>query len=396
MKRLVFVDFETRSLRELRGQTSVGLSNYTMDASTEAIILAWALDNEEPNVYFPLWQVMPEELKKALEDSSVDIVAYNSAFERNVFLYVLGIDLPVSRFQDPQPSARYLSLPGSLEDVGGILKLPDELKKDKEGKRLLDVFTKPTKKKGKESYFRDWDSDPEDWQRFVEYAKQDIRAEREILKRLEALGTYPLLPRERDIWELDQKINGRGIPVDRPFVTSMFNLGERAKKDAIGELKRLTGLENANSNSQMLQWAKKEGYSKQSLRKETVLAELKFNTELTPLCRQVLELRKAASSTSYKKMAALLRLSSSDQRLRNQFLYLGSPRCGRWSGNGFQFHNMARPTQDFEDLETVDEARRLVSAEDYQGVIAKFGKHPKDYGAVLGVVKSCIRTAFCS
>jgi DNA polymerase len=411
----LFCDFETRSFKELRGSASCGLHNYLLDPSTEATILAYKIVNLKVDssydnvnlkvgsvkVWFPLWQEMPDDLKNALDDKQCEIVAFNSCFERGVFRDVLGWDLPISRFQDPQASGRYLSLPASLEDQGEILRLPVELQKDKEGKRLLDIFTKPTKiKKTGEVYFRDWDSDPEDWAKFVEYAKRDVLAEEALSDVLQSLGCFPLPPRERAIWILDQKINDRGIPVDRKFTQSMFNLGERAKKDALDELNKVTGLENANSNTQFLKWAQTQGYSKQTIVKPVVAAELEFNDQLTPLCRKALELRQTASSTSYKKMNAILRLVSPDNRLRNQFVYCGSSKCGRWAGSGFQVQNMARPTQEFEDLETVNEARKMIHQEDYNGIMLRFSSKEKkeeklkDYGVVLSTIKSCIRTVF--
>jgi DNA polymerase len=386
-------DFETRSEAQLRGPLSVGLHNYVCDPSTAVLMLAWAFDNGPVRVWQPHCESMPDELQGALNDPAVEISCWNSSFERGVFQYVLKMPIAISRFVDPQASARYLSLPGNLDEVSTILGLNKDLAKEKDGKRLIDIFSKRSKRKKKrnepvEYYFRDWYSDPQEWDRFVEYCRQDVVAEREIQRRLGLLGVFPLPERERKIWVFDQTVNDRGMPVDVNFVAKALKLATRSKNEEIEKQNKLTGLDNANSNSQMLAWANEQGYPEKSLRKEAVSAALKYNDDLTPLCRQVFEARKAASSTSYKKLASILRQVSPDQRLRNLFVYLGSSRCGRWSSSGgMQFHNMARPEKAFEDEDTLNQARAMIYAEDYESIVNSFG-------SVLLTVKSCIRTAF--
>ena len=389
---MLHVDFETRSSAELGGTKSVGLYNYATDPSTSVLMLAWCFDDEPVEVWQPHLGNMPDRLVEGLKNPKIELAAFNSSFERYIFKHKLAIDLPISRFQDPQASARYLSLPGSLDMVGEILGLPASMAKDKEGSRLLDLFSKPHKKKKKrgeepEWIFYDWNSHPDDWQQLVEYCRRDVVAEREVMRREKLLGVWPLPPLERRIWELDQKINDRGIPVDLKFVQMALKLADREKKEAIEKQNQLTGLENANSNTQLLEWVRKEGYDRTTLAKGAVDGQLKYNDKLTPLCRQVLEARKAASSTSYKKLSAILRQVSADHRLRNQFIYMGSSRCGRWSGNAVQLHNMARPTKMFENEKNVIRARELIKAGDYEQI-------QKEFGSVLLTVKSTIRTAF--
>lgn len=387
---ILHLDFETRSTQELGGPKSVGLWSYANHESTEILMLAWAIDDGPVQIWEPHLGLMPQKLQTALADSSIEVAAFNSSFERYILKFKLGIDVDIQRFQDPQASARYLSLPGNLEDVGEILGLPSELAKDKEGKRLVDLFSQPHKRKKKDGggeYFPDWNSHPEDWEKFKSYCIRDVVAEREVMRRERLLGVMPLPPLERKIWIFDQVVNDRGIPVDVQFVKKALKLAEREKQEAIEAQNKLTGLENANSNSQMLAWVKTQGFEGNSLRKGAVDAALKYNEKLTPLGRQVLESRKAASSTTYKKMAAILRQVSSDGRLRNQFLYMGSSRCGRWSGNGVQLHNLARPNNTFEVEENVEKARAMIHAEDYEGI-------KREFGSVLLTVKYNIRTAF--
>jgi DNA polymerase len=386
------LDFESRGTAELSGSESVGLHNYWLHADTKPLMLAYAYGEDAVNLWQPHAENMPSNLRKGLEDPKQPLAAWNSAFERYGLRDKLGIDTTIERWYDPQASARYLSLPGALDKVGNILNLPRELQKDERGEALIKLFSQPhmtRKKKGEQQveYFNDWLSHPKEWQEFCDYCIQDVRTEREIMRRLTLLKVFPLPELERKIWIFDQRVNDRGMPVDLQFVKNMYELGSRSKREAVAKQNLLTGLENANSNTQLLEWVQKQGYEPNTLKKDTVTAQLKYSETLTPLGREVLEARKAASSTTYKKLAAIMRQISPDNRLRNQFIYMGSARCGRWSGNAVQLQNMARPDGKFEDEQVVNHARSLVYTMDYDSI-------SREYGSVLLTVKNLIRTVF--
>jgi DNA polymerase len=300
---VLHLDFETRSQKELRGPSSVGLWNYANDPSTEPLMLSWAFNNDPVEVWEPRLGEMPKELLDGLQDPSIEIGAFNSTFERYILQFKLGIVVPIKRFQDPQASARYLSLPGDLAEVSTILGLTSEHAKEKRGKALIELFCKPhklkKKKKGEEAImgFFDWDSHPSEWLEFIEYCRMDTIAEREVLRREKLLGVWPLPTTERKVWELDQRINDRGIPVDVNFVRRAYELANREKQEMIQLNNTKTGLSNSNSNTQLTNWAVEQGYKglnpedekKYSLDKDVVKAELKNNASITPLCREVLE-----------------------------------------------------------------------------------------------------------
>jgi DNA polymerase len=415
MSASLHLDFETRSYAELKGQNSVGTYNYAFHTTTEPLMLAYGFGElDGSDIEVKQWRIWTgEPIPKDLEDglrSNIDLMAWHSTFERYL-LERLGYKFPIERFQDPQASARYLSLTGDLEDDGRILHLSRDYAKEERGKELIKMFSIPTVEKASKkkrtferTYFKDWNSHSAEWEEFVEYNKQDIKAEVEMARRLKIVEVFPLPERERQVWIFDQTVNDRGLPVDLDFVKKAYALASRAKKEAIQRQNELTGLENSNSSPQMQAWVHTQGYpagpdGKVTLNKNHVTAILNYERErLTPLCVKVLEARKAAASTTYKKLAAILRQICPDGRLRNQFLYMGSARCGRWAGNGFQVHNLARPDGRFEVKETLDKARALIYAEDYDGIIKAFGKTQEDgtpdYGAVLLTVKNLIRTVF--
>lgn len=396
---IIHADFETRSAVPIHGPASVGLYNYVTHPTTAALMLAWCLNDQTVN----LWEIaqgepMPAALAEALRDPQVQFAAWNSAFERHFFKYHLGADIPYGRWLDPQISARYLSLPDDLEDCGPAIGLPHEFYKDHDGDRLIKLFSdlvpekKSRKKKGEEqhivspAHFNDWKSHPEDWVKFGNYCKQDVVSEREIMRRMAGFRVMPLPPRLHQEWMIDQKINDKGMPTDRSFVNKSSVIGQRAKADALAKQKAMTGLDNPNSRDQMLVWCKAQGYTDNTIRKEYVARALE-NPDLPQIVKDVLGYRNVSASTSYRKLETIDRQLCPDDRLRNSFIFLGSSRCGRWSSGASQLHNMARPEPQFEEEEVMDEVRKLIYAEDYDGLV-------RDFKEPLLAVKSTIRCSF--
>lgn len=393
---MLHMDYETRSEIDL---PEFGLHNYATDKSTKVLMLAYAFGEEEPRLWLPHESPLPKELEDAFRNSDLEISAFSSTFERYITKFVLGYDIPISRWQDPQASARYLSLPAHLKDVGYVLGLPAEFRKDERGSELIKLFSLPQihkKKDGGGIYFNDHRSHPAEFITFGEYCKQDVRAEREIERRERLLGAFPLPPRERRVWIFDQKVNDRGMPTDRVFVENAFNIATDNKREQLKKQNKLTGLENANSTTQLLPWVQERGYPLSNLRKQNIELVLKDKkVDLIPECRDVLNARLEAGSTSYKKLESILRNISPDGRLRNQFIYMGSPRCGRWSGNAVQLHNMARPEPLFEDLDNVEKARFLIYGKNYEGLKGVFKDEKKNtFYSPLIVIKNVIRTVF--
>ena len=397
--RFLRMDYETRGTAELRGKNSVGLYNYVHHKDTLPLMLAYKLPgNKEVDLYRIDRDkgLLPKDLTEAMKEaadptSNLFATAFNSPFERWFTKVHFQIDLPASKWIDSQVSARYLSLPADLESVCEILDLPANLRKDKRGEALIDLFSLPKKRKKKEggdTYFNDWLSHPAEWEEFCVYCIQDVRSEEEISRRMEILGALPLPEFERKLWMFDQKVNDRGVLVDVDFVTKALELAERSKQESLDEQNKTTGLENANSTSQLLPWAQERGYPFGTLRKDTISSVLKDpEVKLSEECRIVLTKRLEAGSTSYTKLASILRNVSSDGRLRGQFVFMGASRTGRFSGNAVQLQNLARPTAEFENIDTLTEAREMIRQMKYDEIKTRFG-------SVLTVVKSCLRSAF--
>ncbi len=397
-------DFESRSPVS---PGDVGLHNYIFHPQTEPLFLWYNIGGAGYQCW-RIWEYeefktrdwentpVPQDLDEALNDPKVSLVAFNSVFERYMFRK-LGYEIPASRFIDPQVGGRYLSLPASLDVQCRVMDIPAHLAKYERGDELIKLFcekviVKQTKKNPGREYYNDWTTHSKEWQEFLNYGKQDVVAEGELLRRMRILRALPLPEFEQRMWLLDQLVNDRGMPVDVAFVRKMYALAVRAKEEAKKNFEAMTGVTNANSPTQIKKWAKTQGYPYGTLKKDTVTSVLKDpDIKLTDTCRAALKLRAEAASTSYQKLGKILEAVSPDGRLRGQFIFMGSSRCGRWSGNAVQLHNFARPAvvggYDFEDQKVVKEARQLIYGENYGEIKAK-------YGSVLLVVKSLIRTVF--
>lgn len=415
---ILHLDFETQSALDL---SDVGVHNYAAHKTTKILMLAYAFGNGPVNVWLPHEGPMPKKLVKGLLDRTIKKGAWNAGFERTNLDEQCDIWIPYEDWVDPMTTARYLSMPGSLSAVGEILDIDYKLRKDARGEELIELFSKPlpmkTRKKATDEntlfpispteetqvnyVFADHISHPDEFAAFVEYCKQDIVAERALG---DMMAWSDLPEREQKIWYLDQKINDSGFPADRNFVTLALDLAAEDKGIQTQNLSKITGLEKP-TNQKFLPWIQAEGYPYNSLRKEPVKVAMSDpEVKLTDKGRLALEIRKKSSKTSYTKLAAILPALSPDDRLRDQFLFMGSSRCGRWSGKAVQLHNLARPIKTVEKEKDIEAARQLVYAKDFQGIVKRFtevdqkdqdgNKLPDKPGSVVDVVTSCIRSVF--
>lgn len=398
----LWLDFESASCLDLK---IVGLDRYVKSKTTRPLMLAWAFDDDEPVLWHPHEGVIPKEVWKALFADDVRKLAWNAPFEKNIFEFCLGLDIPFAHWDDVMIWSRHLSLPGSLEAAGNALGLPfDQLKKS-EGKRLIKKFSEPYHKGGEETLFgisepqfHNWEDEPDDWRLFGEYCKGDVISERAIFK---IVSNIPLPEKEQRAWVLDQKINHRGIPVNRKFVQNALALSTESKQRLGQSLKEITQLANPNSGPQFLPWAQAQGYPHMSLGKNFVKAALSPDSGITPLCRRALKLRQETAKISYLKYQTLLNNLSDDDRLRHAFAFMGASRTGRWSGKGsdkgksVQVQNLPRPDKDIE--KHYDRALELIELGDYdlaeKEVKTWFDPQP-EFPSIIGMTTSCLRSVF--
>src|SRR5690242_13979488 len=111
----LWIDFETRSLLSVKNN---GLDRYAKDPSTQVLMLAWAFDNEVPQLWQPRLGPMPEKLNSALHDKLITKCAWNYNFEKDILQYVLGIETTQAEWYDPSVLSGYMALPIGLHRAG--------------------------------------------------------------------------------------------------------------------------------------------------------------------------------------------------------------------------------------------------------------------------------------
>ena len=176
MQRL-WLDLETYS------ETPISYGTHAYGATAEIMLFAWAIDDGPAQVWDRTsddW--MPDELHRAINLDHVEVWAHNSQFDRTMLEYA-GWKIPIYRWRDTMIQAMSHSLPGSLAQLCEIMRVDTDKAKDADGKRLIQLFCKPRPQTSKIRRATR-ETHPAEWARFVEYARLDIEAMREINRKL--------------------------------------------------------------------------------------------------------------------------------------------------------------------------------------------------------------------
>lgn len=318
---------------------AVGAPAYAEHPTTELLSLAYDLkDGKGPRLWVPALPP-PVELFEYLQGGGL-IEAHNSGFEAYIWQYVCvgRMGWPAFNFDQLRCSmakCRAWSIPASLADAGDYLRVP--VQKDADGKRLLKKFSQPRNPTKTDARLRIRpEEDAVDGPRIYSYNVDDIRAEEGVSIRVPDLS-----PAELDMWLLDQRINRRGVYIDRPHLDDCVHLIREAGALFEAELSQITGgaVKSGSEVAKMSGFLAGLGVQLPDLTADTVAAALKRD-DLPPVARRVVEIRAALSSSSVKKVYAIQRRLTSDGRLKDIFAYAGADRTARWAGRGPQPQNL--------------------------------------------------------
>lgn len=407
----VTIDFETRSLVDLGSTTTY---RYAGHPSTAILCLAVKVGGGVPSLWVPeeFRNRLPsdltnEKLANVIEQSDV-VEAHNMGFERAIWRHKMVprgfADLPLSKCRCSAAKAARHALPRSLEKAAAALKL--SIKKDMGGRALMLKMCKPcTPRKEQVARFaealhvpledakveaklapgRDWGGphdhllvtwrdDAESLKALAGYCKQDVEAEHALSKRLRDLPEM-----EQKLWELDQRINDRGMKIDLKAVEAFIGLISTEEKKLADEFRMATGgaVVSSKAYTSFKKWINNQGVKCSAVGKKDV-KELLKRKDLPDCVRDALVAASKANKSSTAKYAAMLRGASEDGRLRGAFLYHGAS-TGRFTGKQVQPQNF--PRAGFEDSDTCIE---MVSSGCGALVEPLFGD-------ILSVASMCIR-----
>ena len=348
----LWLDLETYS------ETPITHGTHKYAETAEVLLVAYAFDDEEVEV-MDLTERGSLDSVQMMIDTADKIVIHNSAFDRTVLRHC-GVHMPLDKVEDTMVIALAHGLPGSLGALCDVLGVPQDKAKDKAGKKLIHLLTKPRPKNVKLRR-ANRDTHPDEWAAFVEYARLDVDAMRVV---------YRLLPNwnrhgsERALWLLDQKINDRGIAIDVELANAALRAFQRSSRDLAERTRILTNgaVGSLTQRGKFLEHLEQTlAFTTPDLKKGTVSTLLQGT--LTSEVRELLEIRQQASATSPAKYKVLLKATSVDGRLRGTLQFCGASRTGRWGGRLFQPQNLPRPTMKQEQIDFGIDAMKL-DAED--------------------------------
>lgn len=374
-QRFLVIDFETYSECDLK---ACGPWIYSRHPSTEILCAAYRIGTREKLKTAKTKTWVPEEtaiFADYILDPDVILVAHNAGFESAIVRNVLNQYVGPERWLCTVSMAAALALPRKLGDAAAALKLP--VQKDMEGHRLMLKLSKPRRPSKHNPSTRH--NDPDDLNRLVQYCATDIDTEVEFLLKLPML-----ISNERQVWMLDQRINWRGLYVDRELVNTTLDLiGEELSALDV-EATRLTGgrVTRMTQRQAVLDFIQDEGVFIPNLTAKTVADALASGlADDAPAARRLLEIRQSSSKTSTAKYEAFRARTDEDNRCRDNLMYHGAS-TGRWAGTGVQPQNFPRGA--FTDDDHPDVAQDIVKSGSLDLVRAC-------YGDPMTVFSSCLR-----
>lgn len=373
MPAYLYLDTETFSTVPIKS----GFMNYVQEA--EVMLLSYALDDGEVQ----LWdrtrgEPCPVDLWAAIYDTSIKIVAHQSAFDRrmiDITAVFPGADLSISRWEDTMVQALAHGLPGGLDILCKIFGVEDDKAKDKRGRQLINIFCKPNPRGGRNTE----ETHPEHWLDFREYAKRDISSMRVIHRKMPRRN-YPDRPIDFKVWEIDQRINQRGFLIDTELATAAVEAAATEKAVLASKVQDATDNEvqaGTQGDALLKHIIESYGITLPDMRADTV--KRRIEDESLPLeLRQLLDLRVQSSRNSASKYKAALNSVNADGRLRDTLQFSGAAGTGRWGGRVFQPQNMMRPTMGKDDIEAAIK-------------VIKSGLSPMVYDNLPEVLGNCVR-----
>ena len=340
--RYVVADFETASRADLQ---KIGAWKYGQDMSTFPLCLSIKVVTDKVPAFTRCMSekqlhALDPELMELANDPTVIFIAHNAGFEQAMWKFhmvPMGYpELPPERWHDTMAVAGMKALPLGLDALVTALELP--VKKDMDGHRHMLTMCKPDRLGG-------WSQHNEyNLQILYNYCNADVDAQYGVYIATQGLG-----PEERHTWVLDQKIQQRGILIDREFVHACMDVLEQVRVPMTERFRELTGL-NPTQREKILNWVNDQGIALGDMKKATLDAILDPDDEFgiealdEPLpyyVHEVLTLRRSLASSSVSKLQRMLDCAGIDGRVRYATQYHGA-RTGRDVGRLIQIQNYPR------------------------------------------------------
>lgn len=346
MSDILWLDYESKSEANL---PAVGSYNYARHPSTQVLCMAYAFNDEEPQLWWPATGDPFPPRVAAHFAAGGQIRAHNEAFDRLLTWYVVcpdhGVPEPtLEQFYCTAAQARANCAPGSLEDVGRFAGA--SMRKDHRGGYLVRQCCIPP-----------FNDDPELLEELGQYALQDVRTMRAVSQTLRELSDDEL----RD-YHINERINLRGVLLDKPLALAAVRYAEAEADDIQDIVREVTeGAITSVRSPKMRKWVVdrvgpqalklatvyKDGEAKLSIDKNVranLLALAEENPDEVPAeVAEVIQCADDLWASSVAKFARAAALADEeDSRVRGAFVFAGGSATGRASSFGLQLQNFPR------------------------------------------------------
>src|SRR5271166_291339 len=265
------LDYETRSRLNIK---HVSAHQYANDFNSSIFCLGYKIDNGPKRLWIPERAPMPLDLWEAFKHGI--LVAHNASFERAITKWLLIrydtltqeqrdvlYSIPASRWRCTAAKAAACSLPRSLEMAAHVMQL--KTKKDMYGSKLIQKYCKPRRPSKKDPSL--WWHDAQDLKDIYKYCLIDVQAEYELDQALPDLTDD-----EQKVWELDQKINDRGVLIDIPTVKLILKMVHEETENITREVQRLSKgtIDKVTQHAKVLAWLNDHGADMTNLQAATI------------------------------------------------------------------------------------------------------------------------------
>lgn len=339
-KRHLSIDIETRSRLDI---SEVGAYKYAENC--DVLLFSYCLDFKADSfkdvqcIDLLHGESIPIEIVNMLVDKDVVKHAYNAQFERVVLSEYLGTYLEPEQWFDTMLLSNYLALPAKLGDIAKFL-FPEKesYHKDSGGSARIRMFSSPK--------YREPDMtkelDRRYWNDFILYNKQDVFVEMQVYLTLSSfIGEFP--SNEKIYWNDDQRINDRGVRIDRDLVSAVIKIMDELSYRETKEFQALTGGLKPTQNVAFAKWLTEEtGVLCNSVSKDNLQQWYDSLSVIPENVDKAIKLKKLLSKTSLKKFQRMRACMCDDDRARGLFQFYGGSRTGRFSGRLIQLQNLKR------------------------------------------------------
>lgn len=362
LKGVLGVDLETASAADLK---KVGQWAYAEHESTRVYCVVFGYAEREGFYTFVQWEPgddLPPGLVEYLFAGGT-LIAHNASFEASIWRVILErVSFPrveLDQWTDTQVLGLALNLPMALGGLAKALGCP--IKKDEVGAALMRSMMN-LEPDGRGGWFNENDT-PKNRKRLLAYCKDDVGAMLDAYFKLK-----PLDVREALAYEVDKKINARGVCLDLELARSCSRLVKLRKKELDGEV--LVGLsddwrnmliKDARNPTALKNFLEEHGvdvptrtrkkidkatgkavYKKTASTDKAAVVEMLADPLLHPDVKIVLENRRESTkATSLAKLERVPLMVGVDGRLRYALQFLAAS-TGRWSSSGLQVHNLPK------------------------------------------------------